>query len=199
MKNKIMYILVICLVTIVFLFFVFNYYIKSVNSAEILTKNDLFDIIDSIEDVVITCIATDGDRHISEENKLDSTVLYLIKYKEKYKDYIISDLSEEKSIDKIEVSLFEKITKNIFQDVNFSSNDYKNYKDNYIELNYEPCNYFIYDNKEVISNNIIKNSYEIIIKYERNLNSKKNKVYVKYKFNLNSKIQDITILSSIIN
>lgn len=199
MKNKIIFVLTTCLIVIVLFFFIFNYYIKAANTTEILTKNNLFDIIDSIEDVVITCIATDGDRRISEENKLDSIVLYLIKYKEKYKDYIISNYDEESIVDKIDVFSFKYIVSSIFQNVAFKFDEYRNYNNDFIELNYEPCNYFIYDTKEVISNNVGNDGYDIIIKYERNLNTKKNKVYVKYQFDIDSKIQDITILSSIMN
>lgn len=205
MKHKLKNIVWISLIFFLATFTIFsiNSNIKATNEIDILTKKSIFDIIDNIEDIVITCISTDGNKHISEENKMDVTVLYLIKNKEKYKEYIIpSDFenSDEKiCIGKVESKVFIDLSKEIFEKIEYNVNEYKNFKDEFINLNFEPCSYSIFDKKDIVCLNRSKTGYRILIKYKRELNNVQNKVYIQYDFDLNLKIQDITILSSIVD
>ena len=50
----------------------------------ILQRGAFYDIINNVEDVIITCISTDGQKNLDSENKFDSTLLYIIKHKDDY-------------------------------------------------------------------------------------------------------------------
>lgn len=206
MKNRVKFILIIIIIILLaFMIFlnVVRNNIKATNDIDILTKSSIFDIIDNVEEIAITCISTDGDMHLTEENKLDFTILYIIKNNQKYQNDInpskLNIKNEYSSIGKINDEMFLNIAEDFFYNINYEINDYKYYNDNYIELYFEPCNYFTYDKKEIVSNSINRDKYDVIVKYTRSLNEIKNKVYVKYEINFNMKIQDITILSSMIN
>ena len=120
MKKKII------ILIIVFLSFnmgtIFFYGKYNSNEKTMLTKNEIFDIIDNIEDIVITSISTDGQNFLSEENKLDATILYIVSNKTKYQEYIISDYnqdlsSEAISLGKIDYNVFSNIANELFGDI----------------------------------------------------------------------------------
>ena len=81
MKNKLEKVMIIILIILIIIiaFFTTKKNIKATNDMEILTKNSLFDIIDNIGEIAITCLSTDGNRFFSEEDKIDFTMLYIIK------------------------------------------------------------------------------------------------------------------------
>lgn len=204
MKNKLEKVMIIILIILIIIiaFFTTKKNIKATNDMEILTKNSLFDIIDNIGEIAITCLSTDGNRFFSEEDKIDFTMLYIIKNKEYYKEAIEfyePDFDECQKIGKINKKYFYNIMENLFSNVDYNINNYKYYKNDYIELCFEPCNYSIFDKKEIVDCCLNDNGYEIIVRYKRNLNELKNKVYVKYDFDFNLKIKSIAILSSILN
>lgn len=203
MKLWYKHILVTLLVIVLTISFSYFKYIKASNEIDILTKNSIFDIINSIEDIVITCISTDGNIHITEENKFDITSLYIIKNKQMYKDAIQNveqDLNSENIIvGKIDFNVFENIVNDLFSKVEYSILDYKHYDENMVNLVVEPCNYSLFDKEDVISLTLCENGYKAICRYKRELNNTNNKVYIKYEFDFDLKIQDITILSSITN
>lgn len=203
MKRKNI-IIIACFLIISFVtIFIIKKYINATNDVEILTKNAIFDIISSIEDSVISCISTDGDKHLNEENKLDTIVLYILKNKEKYIDKIekqdSSAFGEYQCLGRINANAFLDIGKDIFHDINYNINEYRLYDNGYINLYIEPFSYNFFDRREMMSVNFDNNNYEVIIKYIRALDSKQNKVYIKYILDYNLKIKDVIVLSSILD
>ena len=82
--------------------------------------------------------------------------------------------------------------------MDYNIEEYKYYKEGYVELYFEPCNYPMWDKKEVMSFTFKDNKYNLIIKYIRNLNDIQNNIYIKYELDCNLKIQNVSILSSIV-
>lgn len=203
MKQKGIFIFIFIIMIFIIVTFTVTYSkkINALTQVDILTKNSIFDIIYNIDNILISSISSDGDKYLSDENKLDTTLTYIINNIEEYKDYIIPceyNGEEIRCFGKIEVDKFNKICLSIFDKIDYDINQYKYYNDGYIDLYFEPCNYFIWDKKEVISSSLRGSSYNIILKYTRYLNDKENKVYVKYELDNSLKIQNVIILSSII-
>ena len=193
---------IICTIAITFslgVFFSFSM-ISNAKNIDILTKNTIFDIINNVEDVIITCISTDGQKNLDSENKFDSTVLYIIKHKDNFN--IVDenpdlDLNSQMSIiGKVNLKDFENEFKNIFENFRHKISEYKYCDGKYITLVYEPCEPFIYDYKELLYSRKIGNGYEVVYRYVRKLNDVENTINVKYVFNSRMKIKDVIILSS---
>lgn len=175
--------------------------ISNAKNIDILTKNTIFDIINSVDDIIITCISTDGEKNLSDQNKLDATLLYIIKHKDDFdiKESNLSnlDLGQEKiSIGKINQKEFENELKNIFTSFRHDISKYKYYDDGLINLVFEPCNYFTYDSKKLLYLLKKDNCYEVVYRYTRSLSDVENNINVKYVFNDRMKIKDVIILSS---
>ena len=199
MKKKII------ILIIVFLSFnmgtIFFYGKYNSNEKMMLTKNEIFDIIDNIEDIVITSISTDGQNFLSEENKLDATILYIVSNKTKYQEYIISDYnqdlsSEAISLGKIDYNVFSNIANELFGDIDYEISEYKYLEDNMINLKIEPFNYTYFDRKNILSQTEDINGYNILLEYITVFDNIENSIYVKYKLNFDCKVQSVIILSS---
>ena len=153
---------IICTIAITFslgVFFSFSM-ISNAKNIDILTKNTIFDIINNVEDVIITCISVDGKKNLDDNNKLDATLLYIIKHKS---DFDNLDLSAEKiTIGKINQKEFENELKNIFTNFRHNILEYKYYDNGFVDLVYEPCDYFTYDSKKLLYATKKDNYYEII-------------------------------------
>ena len=89
-KGKVISIFIIIIFIIVTFTVNYSKKIKASSEIDVLTKNSIFDIIYNVDSIVINCISTDGDKHLSKTNKLDTTVIYIINNIEKFKDYIIT-------------------------------------------------------------------------------------------------------------
>lgn len=182
--------------------FIFSFSkISNAKNIDILTKNTIFDIIDDVEDVIITCISTDGEKSLSDENRLDATLLYIIEHKDEFNvidnGFSNLDLNQEKiSIGKVNLKEFENQFKNIFTNFKHKISEYKYYEGDYINLVYEPCEYFCYDTKELLYARFVGNAYEVVYKYKRFLNGIENDINVKYVITSRLKIKDVIILSS---
>ena len=199
MKKKII------ILIIVFLSFnmgtIFFYGKYNSNEKTMLTKNEIFDIIDNIEDIVITSISTDGQNYLSEENKLDATILYILGNKSKYQEYISNDYSQDLSSEiisfgKIDYKVFYSITKELFGTIDYPIYEYKYFDNGMINLKIEPFNYTYFDKKNVLSQIKDENSYSILIEYITVFDNIENSIYVKYKLDFDYKIQSVIILSS---
>ncbi len=198
--NKIKILVIVIVATFIFgVIFSLNTISKASNM-DILTKNTIFDIINNVEDVIITCISTDGQKNLDSENKFDSTLLYIIKHKD---DYNIVDEnpnldlnSQMCIIGKVSLKDFENEFKNIFENFRHKISEYKYFDGKYITLVYEPCEPFIYDYKELLYSRNNGNGYEVVYRYVRKLNEVENVINVKYVFNSRMKIKDVIILSS---
>jgi hypothetical protein len=195
-NKRIFTILIVIIIILVITYIVVNKLYES-NQNNILTKNFIFDIIDNVDDIIINCISTDGEKYLSEENKLDSTVLYIVKNNEKFNNYIIlSDESENTCVGKINFQKFIETSNQIFELNENDCTNYKYYDDGYINLNIEPSNYVLFDEKELVSIKEEEKLYNVIIKYKRCLNDVQNNVNIEYKLGKDFKIQEVNILSS---
>lgn len=200
-KGKVISIFIIIIFIIVTFTVNYSKKIKASSEIDVLTKNSIFDIIYNVDSIIINCISTDGDKHLSKTNKLDTTVIYIINNIEKFKDYIITceyDGSEIRCFGKIGLDKFREIYLGLFDSMDYNIEEYKYYKEGYVELYFEPCNYPMWDKKEVMSFTFKDNKYNLIIKYIRNLNDIQNNIYIKYELDCNLKIQNVSILSSIV-
>lgn len=198
-KIKILFIVIFSTFIIGFLFSLNK--ISNAKNVDILTKNTIFDIIDDVDGVIITCISKDGENNLSDENRLDCTLLYIIQNRDKFNivenKLLNLDLNQEMIvIGKINQKDFEKQFKNIFTNFKHKINEYKYADGEYINLVYEPCDFFIYDTKELLYSRFVNNVYEVVYKYTRSLNNSQHIINVKYIFTTRMKIKDVIILSS---
>lgn len=195
--------MIICIIAITFSFGIaFSFtMISNAKNIDILTKNTIFDIINNVEDVIITCISVDGEKNLDTENKLDATLLYIIKHKD---DFCVVDNNSSNldlnaemiTIGKINHKEFENELKNIFDKFRHNILDYKYYDGGDVNLVYEPCDYFTYDSKKLLYFRKKDNYYEIVYRYTRFLNNVENNINVKYILTDKMKIKDVIILSS---
>ena len=203
---KIKYISVLIIISVVVASIL--YYNKcNLTKKQLLTKNAIFDIIEEVEDIVISCITKSGNKSLSEENKLDFIIRYIIDNRQRYSSNIIKEESNS-YYNKEENILYGKIKEDYFKEIldeffvyNYSIKEYKFYKDGFIELKSEPCENINWDEKECIRIQEKGNVYYIYIKYIRKLNDIKNEFYVEYIFNVSDKIkiENVTIYNSIIS
>ena len=199
MKKKII------ILIIVFLSFnmgtIFFYGKYNSNEKTMLTKNEIFDIIDNIEDIVITSISTDGQGYLSEENKYDSIILYIVSNKSKFDEYIIKDEnqrldSENVNMGKIDSKIFLKLAEETFSDINLPIYKYKYFEDDKVNLIIEPFNYTIFDRKNILKQIEDRNGYKILVEYVTIFDKIENSIYVEYEIDFDYKIQNVIILSS---
>lgn len=201
--------IIICIIIIVLSISIILYYNKyNMTQKELLTKNVIFDIIEDVEGIVISCITKSGNKSMSEQDKLDIISRYIIKNREKYNTYIIDDknstyYNKEENIyfGKIEKDVFNDVLDDFFEDIQYPVEKYKYYKDGFIQLKFEPIESVCWDEKEYIKIQEFENKYIIDTKYIRTLNNKRNEFYVQYIFNTNKdvKIDEVTIYNSIMN
>lgn len=199
---------VIASIFIIVILSIILYYNKcNATQKDLLTKNIIFDIIEDVENIVISCITKSGNKSMSEQDKLDFAVRYIIDNRQKYNSYIINEQiptyynKENIVLGKVEIDFFNSILEKFFSDVNYSLENYKFYKEGFIELNSEPVENTCWDDKECIKMQEEENKYHIYIKYIKLFNDIKNEFYVEYIFDVNEqiKIDEVTIYNSTMN
>lgn len=204
MKIKLVYILYIINIILISILY-YNKY--SITSKQLLTKNVIFGIIEDVESIVISCITKSGNKILSEENKLDFAVNYIIENNKKYEFNISKEkatyYNKEENIlfGKVDEKFFNSILDSLFLNVNYSISEYKFYKEGIIELRIEPSENICWDEKEYIKVLRKENKYYIYVKYKKILNGIRNEFFVEYIFDVNNKIRidNITIYNSIIS
>lgn len=205
MKIKVIYILYI--INIILIVSILYYNKCNVTQKELLTKNVIFDIIEDVENIVISCITKSGNSSLSAEDKLDFAINYIIENKQKYCSNIyvesLTYFNNEENIliGKVDEEFFRDILESFFLNSNYPITEYKFYKDRYVELRTEPKENICWDEKECIKTLNKENRYYIYIKYTRILNDIRNDFYVEYAFDVNDKIRidNVTIYDSIIS
>lgn len=205
MKRKVTYIIyIISIIYIIILYY--NKYI--IAQEQLLTKNLIFDIIEDIEDIVISCITKSGNKSMSEENKIDFAINYIIVNRKKYSTEILKEKNntydaEEENIfhGRISKRFLDKVIDEFFYSCNYPIEEYKFYKDGVLELRTEPSENICWDRKEFIEIQIEEDICCANIKYTRILNNIINDFYVEYVFDIsnNIKIKNVTIYNSIMN
>lgn len=188
-KKCIMFIFIMIALTIFtssIIRFTYANIIKNDNNMA-LTKNSQFDIIDNIGSIILTSMTTLGEKNLSTQSKIDSTIMYIIYNKDKYSEYIVdnNNIAQMKKDDfyKIIVSMFE-----CSQIV----------LDEYIDITIGNINYSYLKDYEIIKIENVNDCYLIYTRYNRSLNDVKNYVYVKYELTKDMKIKDVNIIESII-
>ncbi len=104
--------------------------------------------------------------------------------------------AENNTIGKINQKEFENELNNIFTNFRHNILEYKYYDNGFVDLVYEPCDYFTYDSKKLLYATKKDSYYEIVYRYTRYLNNVENNINVKYVLNEKMKIKDVIILSS---
>lgn len=205
MKRKVTYIIyIISIIYIIILYY--NKYI--IAQEQLLTKNLIFDIIEDVEDIVISCITKSGNKSMSEENKIDFAINYIIVNREKYSSEIPIEKNsaynaKEENIlhGRISREFLDKVIDKYFYSCNYPIEEYKFYKDGVLELRTEPSENICWDRKEFIGFQIEENICRVNLKYTRILNNIINDFYVEYVFDISNdiKIKNVTIYNSIMN
>ena len=112
---KIKYISVLIIISVVVASIL--YYNKcNLTKKQLLTKNAIFDIIEEVEDIVISCITKSGNKSLSEENKLDFIIRYIIDNRQRYSSNIIKEESNS-YYNKEENILYGKIKEDYFKEI----------------------------------------------------------------------------------
>lgn len=157
------------------------------DSTMTLTKNSKFDIIDNIGSIVLTSMTTLGEKNLSEQSKIDATIMYIIYNKTKYDDYIF----ENNNIEQMKKDDFYNIYTSLFESSKINI-------DETIDICMGNINYAYLKDYEVVKIENQSDYYIVYTKYSRYLNKIKNYVYVKYEITNDMKIKDINIIESII-
>ena len=185
----------------------FGYTKVNIEAGQRLTKNEIFDIIDNVEHVILDTIAKDGNRELSEENKVDFIIKNMIENRLEYKDEILPSESNTITIKgtplysfgRVDVKLFNEKLNEYFSEFNGNLELCKFYSNEYIELYYEYAEHFSYSNKEILNIKKCNNIYSIYVRYTREYDEITNDVYVRYDFNVGDKItiKNVKIYGSI--
>ena len=187
----------------------FGYTKVNIEAGQRLTKNEIFDIIDNVEHVILDTIAKDGNRELSEENKVDFIIKNMIENRLEYKDEILPSESNTITIKgtplysfgRVDVKLFNEKLNEYFSEFDGNLELCKFYSNEYIELYYEYAEHFSYSNKEILNIKKCNDIYSIYIRYTREYDEITNDVYVRYDFNLGDKItiKNVKIYGSILS
>lgn len=196
MKKYLIYILLIYIIIIS----IHYYNVCDLKAKELLTKKIIFDIIEDVEGIAISCITRSGNKLMSQNDKIDFVTRYIIENKELYNKYIVLEddvdnfESEEINFGKIKVEDFNLIYNSLFKDESNISGEY-------LKLNFLPVENTSWENKEIIGVYKTGNKFIVEIKYTRKFIDRQNDFYVRYVFNLLDKIRisEIAIYDSTMN
>ncbi len=186
MNRKIKVIILIIIVMTMVIIGNLHLYTISKDS-NLLTKNEDFGIINNIENIIMTCMSTNGEKTLSTKSKMDAITIYILNNREIYKDKL------QYKEDKYYIDAYEYI--NIY---NLFFDDEKLNLNNPVNLEYKDVNYFSFDNCMTLKTVKQNDLYNIYNKYERELNGVENDVYVKFILNREKKIENVIIIESII-
>lgn len=171
---------------------------------ELLTKNSIFDMIDNVDNLILSCITKYGVKELSNENKIDFAVRYIIDNRDNYKENIILEEKEDYCLDdgtvcysfgKVKSEFLAELLNKFFTEINFSIEDYKYFNKGFVNLCFEPMEYIRYDTKTILNVEKIDEKYIVYIQYTRSLAEFEDQFYVKYEFRneANLKMEDVTI------
>lgn len=199
------YIIITIFIVIMLLFLGFN---SNIEKEEILTKNEIFDIIDNVEKVALCCMSSNGEIEITQDDKLDFMVRYIIENREKYIEYIKPCQIEYKvfngtpyfNFGKVTSSFFIAELKKFFTNIDSNISSYKFFEDDFVELYLEPIDYIGYDNRNIESI-LYENGFEAVyVGYTKNIGNKM--IYYKVRYDIEkdtSLVSNVTICNSTIN
>ena len=184
--------LALCVITLLIFLLCFSilfYKIKYENNKKSLsTKQEIFNFIKSIDTPLLCSMSFS----ITEEQKLDFAINYIIFNIDNYSDKILEFpkefvYTEQESIytsigyiDKVEIN---KIVYNVFGSNVKNIEDYKFYDISSKKVALVPYMkiHFSFNHRELLNiEELNKNEYKVIIKYTRSLNEKNNEIRVAY-------------------
>ena len=196
-------------ISIPFLVYYGNTNLKNENIVNI--ESNIYERIDSFDSILLDCMSNDGDVSLTEENKVDFAVRYIIDNKNIYKDSIdVQDKKDYYTYDdtlyynfgKVSQEFINNIVNNFFSDFQINIQEYKFYNNGYIELNFEPIEHLWYDNKKILNIEKVENKlYNIYMEYSRVINDSENIFYVEYilTYDNDIKINNVNIYNSMMS
>lgn len=192
-----------------FLVYYGNSSLKSENIDDI--ENEIYEKIDKTDSIILDCMSNSGNAFLTQEDKMDFAVRYIIENKDLYMDNINIERKEDYytyedtlyyNFGKVSQDFIIDIVNTFFCDFDLNIQDYKFYNNGYIELNFEPIEHLWYDNKKILNIEKVENKlYNVYMEYNRKLNDCENIFYVEYVLLYDSdiKIKNVYINNSIIN
>lgn len=182
--NKKLYYFILMGLSILILIYFYNI---NIESKEQLTKNSIFDMIDSIDNMLLSCITKNGKKELSEYSKMDFAIRYIIDNRDLYKEHIILSDNQNNFVDngtvyysmgKVDIQFLQTILDIFFVESNLQQHKFEN--NNLVNLYFEPMEYIYYDEKNLIDFKQSQNEYIIYIEYTRTLGEFSDKFCVKY-------------------
>ena len=174
-------------------------------------KDEIYKSIDSIDKIILDCMSCDGKTILTEENKLDFAVRYIIENKSEFikdiniynkEDYYTYEDTLYYNFGKVTEQFAINIINKFFYSFDFNIKNYKFYNNGYIELNFEPIEHLWYDSKKILNVEKINNKvYNVYMEYNREINGKIHTFNVKYIVNYDNdiKFENIHIYNSIVS
>ncbi len=174
-------------------------------------RNEIYEKIDEVDNILLDCMSNSGNISLTQENKMDFAVRYIIENKDLYKEKINIENKEDYytyentlyyNFGKVSQDFMIDVINTFFDDFQFNIQEYKFYNNGYIELNFEPIEHLWYDNKKVLNVEKVENKlYNVYMEYNRQINDYKNTFYVEYVllYDTNIKISNVYIYNSIMS
>lgn len=199
MKKSIHYLVMFLLILMLLYYSCLHYTEKNT-----LTKGKIWSIIDNIDGTLLGIMTKNGEKELSDESKIDYLIKYLIENKKRYSNIIeYSDNTIIKNdtiyynFGKVKSSNFKYLLNDFFYNFGLEIENHHLFKNNYIELFYEPIDYISSDSSNISSYYIYKGKIYMYVNYYRNIGNVNNCFKVKYVLDKNTyKICNVVILNS---
>ena len=178
---------------------------------ELFLKNKILQSIDQVDYILLDCMSCSGNDNLTEENKVDFIIRYIIENKNNYisdidvqnrEDYYTYQDTVYYNFGKVTEEFIINMIDNFFNSFNYDMKNYKFYNNGNVELNFEPIEHLWYDNKKILNVEKINNKvYNVYMEYNREINGKIHTFNVKYIINYDNdiKFENIHIYNSIVS
>ena len=178
---------------------------------ELFLKNKIWQSIDQVDYILLDCMSCSENDNLTEENKVDFIIRYIIENKNNYisdidvqnrEDYYTYQDTVYYNFGKVTEKFIINMIDNFFNSFNYDMKNYKFYNNGNIELNFEPIEHLWYDNKKILNVEKINNKvYNVYMEYNREINGKFHTFNVKYIINYDNdiKFENIHIYNSIVS
>lgn len=178
---------------------------------ELFLKNKIWQSIDQVDYILLDCMSCSGNDNLTEENKVDFIIRYIIENKNNYisdidvqnrEDYYTYQDTVYYNFGKVTEKFIINMIDNFFNSFNYDMKNYKFYNNGNIELNFEPIEHLWYDNKKILNVEKINNKvYNVYMEYNREINDENHTFYVEYVIDCDNaiKFENISIYDSIVS
>lgn len=174
-------------------------------------ESEIWQSIDRVDSILLDCMSCSGNYNLTEENKVDFIIRYIIDNKNNYTNDINIENKEDYytyqdtlyyNFGKVTEDFIINMIYNFFYTFNYEIKNYKFYNNGYIELNFEPIEHLWYDNKKILNVEKVDDKvYNVYVEYNREINEKNHTFYVEYIINYDDtiKFENIYIYNSIVS